>query len=174
MEQKTLEKLQAMDDFRLLRFFNHLNNSLSQNLEEDEETVMQYVPDQVMEMDEMQDILQLQEGYETALDQKEAATFARNALELLAQNPITEPALAESLTNYKDNEMAAGAILALGGAVSFIVLLSTSKLTYEKEKGWELNIGGNRNPEEIKGVTELIKTLVGVIPDAVLKLRKGE
>lgn len=172
MQQQTLSKLQAMDDFQILRFFNYVNNSLAQEVKDDAETVINTVPDQVKEMSEMQQVLQLQSEYETPLEQKEAAKFARTALELMAQNSETEPAISESLANYKDNEMAVGAILALGGAVSFIVLLSTSKLSYSKKKGWELNLGGNRKPEEIKGVTELVKVLFNVIPDSILKLVK--
>ncbi len=174
MAQTTLEKLNSMDDFQILRFFNHLNNSLTQQLKDDADKVMQQAPDQVLESEEMQKLLQVQDEFATQLDQQDAAKFARQALGFMATDPNSEQALAESLANYKDNEMAVGAILALGGAVSFILLLSTSKLTYKKGEGWELNLGGNRDPQEIKGVTNLVKTLFNVIPDSVMKLMKGK
>lgn len=172
MPQTTIEKLNSMDDFQILRFFNHLNNSLSQQLKGDVNKVLQNVPDQVMQSTEMQQLMKAQDEFAAQLDQKDAAAFARQSLTLMANNPDTAQALAESLDNDKDNEMAVGAILALGGAVSFILLLATSKLTYKKGDGWELNVGGNR--EHIKEVTTLVKTLFNVIPDSAMKLIKGK
>lgn len=172
MQQQILDRLNQMDDFQVLRFFNYLNNSLAEKVTQEAEDVVSKIPKEIRNNEEMQQVLQLQPEYDRPLKQDEAAKFARAALELMARNPQTMPALSESLKNYKDNEMAVGAILALGGAVSFIVLLSTSKLTYKTGSGWELNLGGNRNPEEIKGVTELVKVLFNVIPDSLLKIVK--
>lgn len=167
MRQETLDKIKAMDDFQVLRFFNHLNQSLIADIQEDSDSLLEELPDSLQQLDEMQKVLQLDEEFDTPLLQKEAADFARSALIVMAENEDTEPSLAENLNSYTDDVMAAGAILALGGAVSFIVLLSTHKISYKKGKGWELQ---GRNPGEIKEVTDLVKTLVSGIPDAVLKL----
>jgi len=169
MEKDTLQKIKDMDDFQVLRFFNYLNNSLASSIETDTGALLNALPSNLEKLDEMQDVLKLEEKYDTQIDQRDAVDFARSALEVMATNDATEPQLTASLSNYEDNEMAAGVILALGGAVSFIVLLATHKLSYTKKGGWKLE---GRNSDEIKGVTGLVKVLIKGIPDAVLKLIK--
>lgn len=169
MNQETLQKIKNMDDFQVLRFFNNLNNSISQQVDVDADQLLEMLPPELQEMDDMQIILKLEEEYDALIDQRNAADFARASLIMMAENEASEQAIAEALENYQDNEMAAATILALGGAVSFILLLSTYKVTYKKGRGWELT---GKSKAEIKEVTELVKTLVNGIPEAVLKLIK--
>lgn len=169
MQQQTMEKLKSMDDFQILRFFNHFNNSLIERSNADADDIIKGLPDDIKGIDEMKTILQSRDEYDTALPPNEATSFARLALEEMAANADTEPILAESLANYKDNEMVAGVILALGSVVGFILLISSHKVTYSREKGWQLK---DATDTEIKAKTEMIKTLLSSIPDAVTKLGK--
>lgn len=170
MKSETIRQIESMDDFRLLRFFNYFSNTLFNKVDADVETIMNHLPQDVKNIPEMQSVVNHEEQYSMPLDQKEAIEFARTSLLQLANDENFEPALAEAIKNYKDDEQPAAEILALGAAVSFILLLATSKIAYKSGKGWQVNIGGNRNPEEIKSVTGLVKELFNVIPDSIRKL----
>jgi len=170
MKSETIHQIESMDDFRLLRFFNYFSNTLFNKVDVDMETIMNQLPQDVKNISEMQTVINHEEQYSMLLDQKEAIEFARTSLLQLANNENFEPALAEAIKNYRDDEMPAAEILALGAAVSFILLLATSKISYKSGKGWVINIGGEGTPEKIVSKTALVKELFNVIPNSILKL----
>lgn len=167
MKSETIHQIESMDDFRLLRFFNYFSNTLFNKVDADAETIMNQLPQDVKNIPEMQLVVNHEEQYSMPLDQKEAIEFARTSLLQLANDENFESALAEAIKNYKDDEQPAAEILALGAAVSFILFMATYKITYKSGKGWEVD---DRNTEEIKSITGLVKELFNVIPDSILKL----
>ncbi|TKK67641.1 hypothetical protein FC093_12870 [Ilyomonas limi] len=168
MKSETISLIENMDGFRLLRFFNHFSTTLFDKVDADAETIIRHLPANVKNIPEMKTVMDNQEQYSMPLESEEAIKFARASLLQLAQEKNTAPALAEAIKNYKDDEQSAEVILAMGGVVSFIMLLATSKIKYETGKGWEVNVLGNR--EGIKDIIELIKTLFNAIPESILKL----
>ncbi|MEP7128597.1 MAG: hypothetical protein ABI729_07005 [Chitinophagales bacterium] len=171
MKTGTVQQIEAMDEFRLLRFFNYFSNILFNKVNADLEQIIDLMPGEIKNLPEMKVVVNQEAKYSKPLEQKEAVDFARTSLRQMAQDDSMEPALAEAIKNYRDDEQPAGVILALGGAVSFIYLLATSKIIY-KNKKWEINLGGNRDPKEIEGVTNLVKELFNVIPNSILSLVK--
>ena len=172
MKSASIQQIEGMDDFRLLRFFNFFTNTLFNNVNTELEEITAQVPEGIKNMPELETVLKHEEQYYKPIEQKEAIEFARTSFLEMANDENTEPALAEAIKNYRDPEQPAGVILALGAAVSFILLLSTSKIKYQSGKGWEINVGGNRDPKELESVTALIKELFKVIPNSILELTK--
>jgi hypothetical protein len=168
MKSETINLIQTMDNFRLLRFFNYFSTTLFNKVDADAETIIGQLPQDVKSIPEMKTVINHEEHYSMPLEREEAIKFARTSLLQLANNENTGPALAEAIKNYRDDEQSAEVILAMGGVVSFIMLLATSKIKYETGKGWDVNIVGHR--EGMKDIIELVKTLFNVIPESILKL----
>ncbi len=168
MKSETIKLIQTMDDFRLLRFFKYFSTTLFNKVDADAETIIAELPEEVKNIPDMKAVMNNQEQYSMPLEPDEAIKFARQSLLQLATNENTGPALAEAIKNYRDDEQSAEVILAMGGVVSFIMLLATSQIKYESKKGWLIDLGGNR--EGLKDITELVKTLFNVIPESILKL----
>ena len=117
------EQIQQLDDFKALRFYEHLSSILFNSTEVDAQTLMQYMP----ASDEISPVMQqIQAADETffdnPLENKQAIAFARKSLEVLSSNPSTAAFVSHEIDNWKDNSMIAGTILAIGGAISLYYL----------------------------------------------------
>lgn len=155
----TLQKVQELDDFKALRLFRHIEMEMVQSVKEDLPAIMERLPDEVKNMPEMQELNAVEEAkFIEPLQQELAVKIARESLELMAKSPDTEPYLADKLENWKDNEMVAGTILALGGAFSAVMIMSTFRISYNKNDGWEFNLGASKENQ-----TETIKTIFGAL-----------
>lgn len=158
----TLEKIKNLDDFKVIRLFRNIEAELSQQTDSDAETLLNQLPPSLQQLPEIQE---LKSADEAALDavvpNAEAVRVARATLEWMAENPGTSPYLADKLANWNDNEMVAETILAVGGALSAIMLLSTFKISYEKEKGWQFSLG-YYSADQIEPIKLIFKALFKV------------
>lgn len=174
MHATVIEKINAMNDFQVIRCYNALSRSLISKSDASMDTLLANVPAQLEAGTEIKSWEYLSEQ-EVSLEipQQEAARMARQALLLMAANPVTAESVGHFLQTYRENEMAAGTIMVLGGFISLIMLIATFKFEIKDGK-MELSIGGNRNPEELKALGQLIKDIMGSIPDSILGLLKGQ
>lgn len=160
----TLEKVQQLDDFKALRLFKHIETSLPQQLNIDSDALIAQLPDDIKQMPEVQQLISASEAdYEENLDATTATKVARESLEVMAANPDTAKYLEHELVTWKDDEMVAGTILALGGALSAVMLLSTVKVGYTKAKGWEFSIG-YKNKNQIEPLKLIFESLFKLLP----------
>ena len=109
--------------------------------------------------------------FEKPMDNGEAVAFARQSLMLLASDTATEPLISDTLQNWKDDSMIAGTILAIGGAISLVMLLATSEISYSKQDGLKIGIGTIKDKDQVAARTDMIKSLFNIIPNlkALLK-----
>jgi hypothetical protein len=151
MPRKIIEQINKFDDFQVTRFFNHLSRVIFSGLKEREEELISLLPTEIKESKNLSPIFELSsdEKGET-LDAENAAACARNVLLAMAQQPGLEEILAEELKAYKDDEMFAGIILAVGAAAAMILFTATTKgeATYEAGK-WKIQIGKEPAPPEL-------------------------
>jgi hypothetical protein len=151
----TLEKVKALDDFKALRLFRHIEMEMVQKAKADLPDIIDNLPDAVKNMPEMRQLDQVsEEKFVEPLQQEFAVKIARQSLELMAKNPDTVDYLKDKLENWNDNEMVAGTILALGGALSAVMIMSTFRVSYNKADGWEFNLGASKDNQ-----SETIKTI---------------
>lgn len=159
----TLQRIQALDDFKVQRFFDHLSEALAQAVPADAVTLLDQLPEPAAALPQMQAIKDASPtaNFEAPLPDAEAVAFSRQALELLAADPDTEPLVAEKLDSWKDDSMVAGTILAVGGALTFVVLMLTTGFSYSKENGLSISPLGS---EFVQPRIDMIKTLLKAIP----------
>lgn len=155
----TLEKLKSFDDFKVLRLFRSIEAELTQQTNIDAEDLLQQLPAPLQQLPEIEKLKEGEDvGLDAAVPDATAVQLARNTLEWMAGNPGTSEYLEHKLENWKDNEMAAQTILAVGGALSAVMLLSTFKISYDKKKGWQFSFG-YYSPDQIEPIKLIFKAL---------------
>lgn len=159
----TLEKVKQLDDFKALRLFRHIETEMMQKVEVDVETLIQQLPEQIQKMPQIQKLDEVDEAdFNKTIENEEAVKIAREVLEWMAVNPSTEAYLDDKLDNWQDQEMVAGTILAVGGALSMVMLLPTLQFSYTKEEGWKLG-GGIQNDLHVQTIKHLLDSIFKVI-----------
>lgn len=163
------ERIGKLDDFSLLNFYNFFTASLIAQLSTDLPTIVDRIPESIRAISEVDRVIQADPGVMgEPIAKQEAVTFARQTLLFWANDPQLSPVLDDLLSNYRDNTANAGVLLELGGAVSMILLMSTSSVKRDKDGKWEFNILG-LSAEEIEERRKLIIALLKAFPEAVAK-----
>lgn len=163
------ERIEQLDDFTILNFYNHFTAKLIAQLNTDLSTIVDSIPDSIRALPEVDGVIQADPSVMGEnIAKKEAVEFARQSLLFWANDPQLSPVLDDLLTNYRDNNANAGVLLELGGAVSMIFLMATSSVKRDKDGNWDINILG-LSAEDVKVRIELIKALFQVIPESVAK-----
>jgi len=142
MSEQIIEQINKFDDFQVIRFFNHVSREIFSSIEENEEELMSLIPAEIKNSKELSPIFQLTtDDKKNTLNAENAATCARNILLAMAQQSGLEQILAEELKAYKDDELFAGMILAVGAATAMILFAATirGKATYKNGK-WNIQI----------------------------------
>jgi hypothetical protein len=161
------ERIDQLDDFTLLKFYNHFTATLIAQINADLPTIIAIIPDSIRHLPEIDSVLQADPGVMGKTVQSgEAVAFARQTLSFWANDPQLVPLLDDLLTNYRDTELAAGVLLELGGAVSMLLLMGTSSIKRHKDGTWEINILG-LPAEDVDARIRLIKALFKSIPEAI-------
>ena len=151
------ERIDQLDDFTLMNFYNHFTASLIEKLNADLPTIVGSIPESIRTLPEVDGMLQADMG--EVVETTEAITFARQSLSFWANDPQLAPVLDEMLTNYRDNTAGAGVLLELSGAVSMILILATSSIKRDKYGRWEINLLG-LSAKEVMARVEAIKELL--------------
>ena len=142
MSQKLIEKINEFDDFRVVRFLNHVSREIVNGIEKSEEELICLIPDEIKDSKELSPIFKLTaDEKKNTMDAENAATCARSILLAMAQQPGLEEILVEELKAYKDDELFAGVILAVGVATAMILFAATIRggATYVDGK-WKIQI----------------------------------
>jgi len=161
----TIEKIQQLDDFKVLRLYEHLSTLLFEATDADVATLTQHMPADIAATPEIQQVQKADEAvFEEPMDNTEAVAFARQSLTLLATDPATEPLIADTLQNWKDDSMIAGTILAIGAAISLVMLLATSEISYDKKHGLRIGIGTIKQKDQVDARRRVIESLFKIIP----------
>ena len=151
MSEQIIEQINKFDDFQVIRFFNHFSKKIFSGIEENEEELMSLIPTEIKDSKELSTIFQFTtDDKKKTLDAGKAATCARNILLAMSQQSGLEEMLADELKAYKDDELFAGMILAIGAATAMILFAATvrGKATY-KNGIWNIQITKEVAPIEL-------------------------
>lgn len=163
MYMTTLEKVQQLDDFKALRLFRHIEAEMVQQLDAELDNIFEHLPAEFTESPDFDAILEADESaFDQPLDSGTAIAVARQSLDWMAQAPDTAAYLDDKLENWKDNEMVAGTILAVGGALSAVMIMGTFRMGYSREKGFDFSIGF-RDKEQLEPVKILFGSLLQIL-----------
>lgn len=151
MSEKIIEQINKFDDFQVIRFFNHVSREIFSGIEESEEELISLIPAEIKDSKELSPIFKLTtDDKKNTLDAENAATCARNILLAMAQQSRLEEILVEELKAYKDDELFAGMILAVGAATAMILFAATirGEATYKNGK-WKIQITKELAPPKL-------------------------
>jgi hypothetical protein len=144
-----LRKIAQMNDFQVLRFFDYFSNGVLNGLSNSLRELFASMPAAQQITPELLAIRQL--GDTTAAEPMptgEAAQTTRTLLESWAKDENLAPLLENALAQYRDTEQSALAILAIGTAVS-MVLLSAGQARFQVEAfGVKISFGGKNGAAE--------------------------
>lgn len=142
-------RIEKMNDFQLLRFFDYFTNEVFRGLHTSLEEIMGSMPvdqqllPEVLATQRLDDALSAQ-----AIPKAEAARFARNTLHSWAETTPFSELLENALNQYRDTEQSADVILAVGAAVS-MVLLTFGHCNFQLQAfGVSISFNRNQTPEK--------------------------
>lgn len=148
--ESLLRKIAQMNDFQLLRFFDYFSNGVMNGLGNTLQELFASIPAAQQTTPELLAIRQLGNDAtaEEPMPAGEAAPAARTLLESWAKDETLAPLLENALAQYRDTEQSALAILAVGTAVS-MVLLSAGQARFQVEAfGIKISFGGKKEASE--------------------------
>jgi hypothetical protein len=122
-------RLNALDDFQVVRFFEHFGEQLFDSMEVPLDRVKAGIPEIMRDIPGFAQIENLPpDQAERLIAPAEAATLARNTLLLLGDDATLAPLIERSLDSYRDDAMVADVILAVGFVASMILIAATTEV----------------------------------------------
>lgn len=129
MSNELVGRLNQLDDFRLLRFFQRFGQDVVNALNIDRDVLLRQVDSRTRSDPALAGAFTIsEEKSRKPLSRADALVVARCTLEALARHPGFEDALESSLDDFEDEEMPADILLALGFAASMIILAATTRI----------------------------------------------
>jgi hypothetical protein len=122
------ERVRAMDEFQVVRCFEAFSQQLIAGSRTPLDTMKKGVPASIRSLTEWQRVENLTpKQAEQALEPTQAAETARNILMKLADDPTFSPLLDRFLTSYRDDELVADIIMAVGLVASMILMIASTE-----------------------------------------------
>ena len=163
MSQQLIERIRELDDFRSTRFFIYFSQKLFDETDISQEALQAQIPDEIRNRQELSPVFNLTaDAKSKTLGADDAVVCARGVLEALAQHPGFEKALEQALDEYRDDDMIADIIMAVGLAASMIIVAATSHFQVEWVKGEKLKIKGGKDVAPTDMVTGVVDSLCGI------------
>jgi hypothetical protein len=121
------ERLAAMDDFQVVRFFDAFAQQLLASSDTPFDTVREGIPGSTRALAEWRTLDGLTaEQAEQLVPPDAAAATARQILMHLADDPAFAPALDQFLDSYRDDALVADVVLAVGLVASMIMMVAST------------------------------------------------
>lgn len=148
-ETTSIERLTAMNDLQIVRFFEHWGTALCDGADTDLDTITAGIPDEISTTPGFAEVTDLSKSQN--LDPRTSARVARAVLLPLAEDPQVEPSIATALETFEDDRLLVDVILALGLVASVLLIVSTTE--FDGKIGPITFHKGKADPETIKAVT---------------------
>ena len=154
------DKINALDDFQVVRFFEYFGQELLSSAEVSPEQIKAGIPDSIRTITgfaELESITPRQAKHTLDLGTS-APLVARTILLSLADDEALAPVLQEAVDTYSDEELPADVVLAVGVAVALILIAATTEFEVEI---WGMKIKKSQAKRELveaimKGVSVLL------------------
>jgi hypothetical protein len=147
------ERIQTLDDFQVVRFFDRFSRQLIAGANVSLDQIKSGIPDSARALEGFAQIENLApELAERCLDPSASAALARNILVALSGDAEFAPLIESALDRYRDDELVADVILAIGLVASMLLIIATTEFTAEG-KNWKF-AKKRASPELVKAITE--------------------
>lgn len=141
MSKDLLKRIDELDDRKTIRVIEFYAARVFEGMKTSPEELLAGIPGELKARAPFERVLEMS-GKERAypLLEADSAVLARELLRGFARDPAFAPSLEEALDEYQDDKLLVGEILALGVAVSMIIVASSTKFKgkvgkFEIEKG---------------------------------------
>lgn len=156
MREELVRRLETLDDFQAVRLLEYFSNQLLEGLETPYEEVKAGLPDDFREGGPVA-VFETLSAVERSdrLTPEASVQAARALLRILAEDEALAPALQEAMDTYRDDKMMALEILAVGTAVSMVIVAATS--SFEGKIGKVKIKKDNATPGQLRALAKLLK-----------------
>ncbi len=125
----TVDKINNLSDFQVIRFFKFFSDEMLSGVNSSLEEIQTGILEPIKQKDEFLKLESLlYSNAEENLNPEQSALIARKLLFIMAQDDTLEPLLTAALNEYHDDELGAGNIIAVGVAISMILVSATTAL----------------------------------------------
>jgi hypothetical protein len=127
MREHLLKRIDELDARQAIRVLEFYAARVFEGMKTSPQEMLDGIPAEFKDRAPFERVLEMS-GKERArpLPEADSAVLARELLYVFAGDPTFAPSLAEALDEYQDDKLLAGAILAIGVAISMIVVASTT------------------------------------------------
>ena len=156
---RTRDRIQAMDDFQVVRFFEAFVQQLLAGSSTTFDAIKSGVPPSVRSGADWARLEGLTEDQANQLlEPSEAAAASRRLLLQLADDPSLGPALDAFLASFRDDELVADVVLAVGLVASVLLIAATTE--FEGQIAGVKFKKGKADPETIKALVSPFASLL--------------
>lgn len=157
------ERIQELDDFQVTRFFEHFSRQLVGGASVSLNQIKEGIPEDVRTVEGFEQVENLTPDLaDRSLDSSVSAAIARNTLLNLAGDPEFGPLIERALDTYRDDELVADVILAVGLVTSILLIAATTE--FEGEVAGITFRKGKADLETVKVITEpFAKALAAIV-----------
>ena len=129
------ERIRAMDDFRIVRFFDHFGKAVLNNTDLSMDEALSSVPDQMRALPGFEQVENLSpEKTDSYLSTEDSAQLARRVLLVISQDPTLVPILESELNNFSDDKLVVDVILSVGLIAIMILITATTEVKISNGK----------------------------------------
>lgn len=153
------ERLESMDDFQIVRFFQYWSGSLCDGAVTEYEAIVDGVPPEISGSAVFTSISELtQEQAAASVHPADSVRLARAVLEPLASTPEVGPTIEAALDSFHDEKLVVDVILAVGLVTSVLLIVST--VEFEGKIGPITFKKGKVDPETLEAITGFVGGLL--------------
>ena len=162
----TIQRIESMNDFQILRFFEYFSTEIFNNTAVSVNELLSNLPAEVQLMPEILALIKLDDAVAgTAMKKQEAASLVRLLLLEWASDENLSKILTKALAQYKDTAQSVEVILALGAALSMVLMTLGKRDLQFQGFGVSVNILSPNSPDKTTVQNHFIP-----IPEATTKL----
>jgi hypothetical protein len=153
------QQLAAMNDFQIVRFFQHFAAGLCESADLSLDQIVQGIPSEVTSLAPCAALMKLTpEEAARAIHPDEAPRVARGVLSQLAAAPQSSGAVEKALASFHDDKLAVDVILSLGLVGTVMLLTATTSV-----KGRVAGFTIDHRPLPAKQLGAMFKFLSGIL-----------
>jgi hypothetical protein len=146
----TFQRIESMNDFQILRFFDYFSTEIFNHTAISIEKLLSNLPAEVQLMPEILALTKLDDTVAgTAMKKQEAASLVRLLLLEWAKDAHLSKILAKALENYKDTAQSVEVILAIGAALSMVLMTLGKRDLQFQGFGVTIKINSTKEPDKI-------------------------
>jgi hypothetical protein len=128
MTENLLKRIDELDDRKAIRVLEFYSARVFEGMKTSPQEMLDGIPEEFKDRAPFERVLEMSRKESVRpLPEAESAVLARQLLYVFARDPAFAPSLAEALNEYRDDKLLVGEILAIGVAISMIIVACTTE-----------------------------------------------